>query len=76
MVLRSEQLVSLVAQLGDAILATVPRGGSRRLSYMEGAQGMALRRSTLPWPGLEVFVAKREASDLPYEGLAAGGAGP
>ncbi|CAK9066940.1 unnamed protein product, partial [Durusdinium trenchii] len=60
-VLRTEQLTSLATELGNAILATVQLDGSQVLSWTQDGRG------------LQVYVAKKEVTDLPYEGLNVGG---
>ena len=40
MVLRTEQLTSLATDLGNAILATVPLGGSQTLSSVKDGRGL------------------------------------
>lgn len=61
-VLRSEQLTTLAMELGNAILATVPLHGSQNLSSVDESGR-----------GLQVYVAKKRALDLPYDGISVGG---
>jgi len=60
--LRSEQLTTLAMELGNAILATVPLHGSQNLSSVDESGR-----------GLQVYVVKKRALDLPYDGISVGG---